>query len=313
MAILKGIAGASSKKNGSKNVLDYVGKKAELTFGINCSSDYKEAFNDFQATKEIFKKEEGRQYLHYVQSFSGDEVTPEQALELTKKFCEKAMKDCDVFLAVHNETDNVHCHIVINSVNNQNGKKIMCQKKEFVERDLNYEYKKYEKDNNYVMKQRSYCFDTWKEKANEINLEAGLKIPEKSEKKELKCWNKNEYQMKKKLEEEGKLTDKEKVYYSIGMILEEKNIKSYEEFSKELKNKNIIFAERGKNLTFELDPEVAETKKSKFRLSTLAKDFNHTSLTKENLETLFKMNLEKEKTIEKAPEKKKIEREGRGR
>lgn len=90
MAIIKSVAKASKSKTGAKAVLDYVAKKAEFTYGINCSEDYKLANKEFQETKEFYNKLEGRQYKHIVQSFKEGEVDKEQALKIGIEFCKKS-------------------------------------------------------------------------------------------------------------------------------------------------------------------------------------------------------------------------------
>lgn len=52
MAVLKAIKNPSTKKRGAKLGLDYVGKKSDLTLGLNCSSDYEVVFQEFEETKE---------------------------------------------------------------------------------------------------------------------------------------------------------------------------------------------------------------------------------------------------------------------
>ena len=124
MAIIKSVAKASKSKTGAKALLDYVAKKAEFTYGINCSEDYKLANKEFQETKEFYNKLEGRQYKHIVQSFKEGEVDKEQALKIGVEFCKKAFPKYEVFIATHTDKNHIHNHIVINSVNYENGKKL---------------------------------------------------------------------------------------------------------------------------------------------------------------------------------------------
>ena len=69
MAILKAIGNTGKSKSSLRNIINYVGKKAEVTQGILCSNDYEKIYEQFNQTKDFYGKNEGRQYKHYVISF----------------------------------------------------------------------------------------------------------------------------------------------------------------------------------------------------------------------------------------------------
>ena len=72
---------------------------------------------------KIFKKEKIIGY-HLIQSFARYEVTPEVAHELGLEYVNEVFgKDFEVVVVTHLNTDNVHNHIVINSVSLKTGKK----------------------------------------------------------------------------------------------------------------------------------------------------------------------------------------------
>ena len=53
--------------------------------GVNCTPQ--SAYTEFNNTKKLFGKTEGRQYYHFVQSFSIDEnISPETAHEIALRF-----------------------------------------------------------------------------------------------------------------------------------------------------------------------------------------------------------------------------------
>lgn len=59
---------------------------------------------------------------HIIQSFAPGEVTPEQALLIGQELCYRLLNDnYQYVLAVHNDHDHVHCHIVFNNVNSFTG------------------------------------------------------------------------------------------------------------------------------------------------------------------------------------------------
>ncbi|MGL5613845.1 relaxase/mobilization nuclease domain-containing protein [Cetobacterium sp.] len=262
MAILKGIGNPSSKSGGAKSALEYVGKKADLTKGIYCSNDWKEAFNDFQTTKEFYNKENGRQYLHYVQSFKEGEVTPEEALELTEKFCNKIIKDNEVFLAVHTDQKHIHCHMIVNSVSYVDGHKFQCSRNDL---------------------------EKWKEISNEINKDYGLEIPQKTtEQGKIIAWKKEQYMaLKKSLENKEVPNDSLNLVNSILEI--SKCCQNKNEFIEKMDSKGyqVDWQDHKKNITFTVSENILTGKKNKFRLNTLGKTFNHEILSKEGLENEF--------------------------
>ena len=61
---------------------------------------------------------------HGIQSFKANEVTPEKAFEIGKETARKMWGDRDqVLVTVHLNTDNVHCHFVVNSCSFKDGSK----------------------------------------------------------------------------------------------------------------------------------------------------------------------------------------------
>lgn len=270
MAILKGIGG-SCTGGSAKGALNYVGKKATLTFGLGCSSDYQEAYNDFQNTKEFYQKENGRQYLHYVQSFKEGEIkNADEALELTKELCEKIMPDNEVFLGVHTDKKHIHCHIIVNSVSYVNGYKFQCG------RD---------------------SLEKWKEIANEINKEHGLEIPVKSmEQGKIIAWKKEKYISLKNGIEGTVPSDSLNLVNTI--ITVAKNSQNKEDFINQMENKGYLadWKDHKKNITFTVSNNILVGKKNKFRLSTLEKTFNYDLLTREGLENEFIRQQEKSAT-----------------
>ncbi len=90
---------------------------------VNCLPET--AYEEMIATKNRFNK--GKEKIigyHLIQSFAEGEVTPEVAHELGLEYVNEVFgKDFEVVVATHLNTDNVHNHIVINSVSLKTGKK----------------------------------------------------------------------------------------------------------------------------------------------------------------------------------------------
>lgn len=132
MATINYIPERIQTKSVMKRVIDYcsqekktVDPETEIRYlsGINC--DPNDAYNDFNNTKDIFKKNLGTQFYHYDQSFDPDEnVTPKQVHEIAREFAEKAWPGHEVLVATHLDAKHPHTHFVINSVSFETGLKL---------------------------------------------------------------------------------------------------------------------------------------------------------------------------------------------
>ena len=99
--------------------------------GVNCTSQ--SAYTEFNNTKKLFGKTEGRQYYHFVQSFSMDEnISPETAHEIALRFAEETekFKGFEIVVSTHCDRDHIHSHFVMNSVNAETGKKFHITERE---------------------------------------------------------------------------------------------------------------------------------------------------------------------------------------
>lgn len=100
-------------------------KKTDQTIyvsGINCPT--KRAYQYMMATKQQYGKLGGNVAYHGYQSFRSGEVTPKEAhaigLETAKRMWGK---DYEIVVTTHLNTDNLHNHIVVNSVSFRTGRK----------------------------------------------------------------------------------------------------------------------------------------------------------------------------------------------
>lgn len=126
MAIIKFV----NTKPSLKNLIKYVSnvKKTEFISGKDCMAI--SCYEEMITIKKLYKKEDGRQQLHLIQSFDiKDKVEAKVAhnigMELAKYF-----KGHQVLVATHTDKEHIHNHLVINSVNFENGKKINLSKKD---------------------------------------------------------------------------------------------------------------------------------------------------------------------------------------
>lgn len=83
--------------------------------GINCPKQ--RAYEAMMAVKRRFGKTGGTIAWHGYQSFATGEVTPDEAFEIGKETARRMWGDkYQVVVTVHLNTDNLHCHFVVNPI-----------------------------------------------------------------------------------------------------------------------------------------------------------------------------------------------------
>ena len=103
-----------------------------LISGVNCIAE--KAFKDFMETKKQFNKVDGVQFYYAVQSFEEDtDISPVLAHQIAIEWVEECYPGYQALVCTHMDTDNIHSHIIINSVNSLDGHKIH-QNKSDIER-----------------------------------------------------------------------------------------------------------------------------------------------------------------------------------
>ena len=99
--------------------------------GVNCTPQ--SAYTEFNNTKRLYDKNDGRLYYHFVQSFSVDEnISPQTAHEIALRFAEETQKfnGFEIVVSTHCDRNHIHSHFVMNSVNADTGKKFHISEKE---------------------------------------------------------------------------------------------------------------------------------------------------------------------------------------
>ena len=95
----------------------------QLVTGWNCTAQ--SALSEMQLTKERYRKTDGRQYYHFVQSFAEtDDLTPQEVHTIGLELAQREFPNFEVLVATHIDTGHLHNHLVVNSVSFQNGKKL---------------------------------------------------------------------------------------------------------------------------------------------------------------------------------------------
>lgn len=76
-------------------------------------------------TQKRFRKTDGRQFYNFVQSFPEDDnLTPQEVNAIGLEFAAREFPDFEVVVATHLGTGHLHNHLVVNSVNCVDGKKL---------------------------------------------------------------------------------------------------------------------------------------------------------------------------------------------
>lgn len=118
---------------GSANrLISYAEKKAVEREGIDCNPEY--AKSQFATTRELYGKTDGIQAHHVIQSFKPGEITPDQANKVGLDLARKLGKGHECVVYTHADKDHIHNHIVINSVNHENGKKLHLHGKQAIDK-----------------------------------------------------------------------------------------------------------------------------------------------------------------------------------
>ena len=263
MAIIKVVKKSGKTNTSLKKILNYVGEKAYETYGINCSENYKQVASEFFETKDYFKKIGGRQYRHYIQSFSPNEISKDKVLEIAIKWAEKSFSGHEIFIAVHDDKEHLHSHFIVNTVNFETGEKL------------------HEEARNLAFK---------KELNDEICIDYGINNKEiKKQKGDVVSYDKNKYQIIKKGADITRLAEK---------IIKNMKVSTSKEnfiFKMQKDGYSTEWTENKKHIIFTVDQKILKGKKDKFRLSNLEKTFNIPDFNKDKLLEIFNLNKENER------------------
>lgn len=109
-----------------------------LTSG--CSEDPYQASRDFEEIRKLGTGLSTVLSQHFIQSFAPGEITSEQALQVGKEMCERFLKgEYQYFLAVHNDRDHIHLHVIFNNVNQWNGRTFETNEdRRYTQKDRSY-------------------------------------------------------------------------------------------------------------------------------------------------------------------------------
>lgn len=152
MAIIKAILKTSKSNGGMRNAIEYIMNPSKTTvtealedgtvienklvdfngpLTVGEELNYLSAYKSFREQKQTWDKSDGRMYYHNVISFPPNgEVNPYDVMEIAQDFVHKFFNDYQCVIAVHNDKDHLHAHLISNSVSYVNGKKYNFTKQE---------------------------------------------------------------------------------------------------------------------------------------------------------------------------------------
>lgn len=258
MAILKVSTAKATSKQALKSVLNYVLNSEKTPDQIECVTGFyhgeitsDKVYKSFMKNKAAWHKESGRLYSHVILSFHENEnITPEEVGDFAYKFCEKAYPGHQALIVVHQDKKHLHAHIVLDSVNYENGQKIHTSKKD-------------------LEKQKIICNNICKEYGLSVVKKGKNFYGEDRDQDDFTSWHKNTYRaIKSEPQETPRNIDILKLLVAIlDALIHARNIFDFIERLRRAMWKVTWTPER-KNITF----ESMETGR-KFRASNLQKTF----------------------------------------
>lgn len=249
-----------------RNSLEYVLRDQKIKDGLVYMTGpapeeltWDTVYQTFIEEKRIWHKDSGRMYAHNIISFHKDEkITPEEALEFGKEFAERWFPGHQTLIAVHQDKDHIHIHLITNSVSYETGLKLHTTKADL---------------------------QAMKEMTNEMCLNRGLSIAVKGEHfdgskialSEPIAWSEDKYRMIINQNEDSYVLDCARAVEKAMKISH-----SRDEFIKAMENGgwHTKWSDTRKHITFENEDGM------KVRDSNLTKTFNM-NISKESLNQEF--------------------------
>ena len=120
MAIFTAVRNKKQTAGTMMGVLKYVTQACKtmlddqwMVTGHNCVA--RASYLEMMTTKQQFRKTDGRQFYHFVQSFPAEDgLTPQQVNAIGVEFAQKQFPDFEVVVATHLDTNHLHNHRQVN-------------------------------------------------------------------------------------------------------------------------------------------------------------------------------------------------------
>ncbi|KAF0504566.1 relaxase/mobilization nuclease domain-containing protein [Pediococcus pentosaceus] len=209
----------------ASRLVNYAEKRAVLKDGLNLDVDY--AKSQFKQVREVYGNQGKTQAYASRISFSPKEFDPtneddqQKALDIAKEVYQKTYPNQQVVLYEHADTDALHIHAVIGTIDLETGKKMHGNWQEYREKLVH--------------------------NTDEIVQKHGLEVtkvdPERYEKRSM---------AEIKMHDRGQPTWKDQIRQAADSTMSNPLIRDFQTFRDDLKQKAIDVWERGKDLTYQL-------------------------------------------------------------
>ena len=275
MAINKVVNSGGMSHGAMRNVLEYILKEEKTSEGLceingpysGIEPHYDQICQDWVAEKKAWNKDSGRMYAHNIISFHKDEdITPEQVLDIARNFSDKFFHGHQYVIAVHQDREHLHAHIVTNTVSFLDGRKLHQSRHDLQE-------------------QKDYT--------NGLCKQMGLTVAEKGKHfdgsrraiEDISLWDKDKYKMLSKHAEKSFIAD---CFMALMDVTDKCTGK--EEFISDMADRGwtVKWEDNRKHIVYENE------KGEKVRDSNLEKTFPGLPASKEALINEFKRNAAKE-------------------
>ena len=238
MAINKTINKSTKSHGAMRNCMEYVLKESKIGSGLVMVTgpfdspviDYDSVYQSFLTEKRIWNKDSGRMYAHNIISWHKDEdISLEEVFDFGVEFASNWFDGFQTLIAVHQDRDHVHVHLVTNTVSYEDGRKLHNTRKDL---------------------------ERMKQLTNEMCLERGLSVALKGknfhgedlEEGHVKAWSKDKYHLLANESKDSYLTD-------CGLVVLDsmEQCESKEQFMSNMKKRGwkVIWKDSRKNITFE--------------------------------------------------------------
>ena len=267
MAINKTINKSTKSHGAMRNCMEYVLKESKIGLGLVMVTgpfdspviDYDSVYQSFLTEKRIRNKDSGRMYAHNIISWHKyEEISLEESLEFGVEFASNWFDGFQTLVAVHQDRDHVHVHLVTNTVSYEDGRKLHSARKDL---------------------------ERMKQLTNEMCMERGLSVASKGknfygedlEEGHVRAWSKDKYHLLANESKDSYLTD-----CGLAVLGSMEQCESKEQFISNMKKRGwkVIWKDSRKNITFENEEG------KKVRDKNLSKTFN-LNITKEGLLSEF--------------------------
>lgn len=237
MAINKVINKSTKSHGAMRNVIEYVLQDRKVLEGyVDITGPYEpsritydDVYQAFLAEKRLWKKDSGRMYAHNIISFHKDEkVTPQECLEIGRKFCGEFFSGYQCLISVHQDKDHLHIHIVTNTVSYIDGRKLHQTKMD-------------------LEKQKVFT--------NQLCVDKGLSLTEKGkhfdgsriEDGEIRGWSKDKYKLLANESKKSFVAD-----CAVAIVETLRDCGSRDEFISGMKQRgwSVVWTESRKHITF---------------------------------------------------------------